>query len=98
MTNYAKTVKKKGSNPLQHSTRSFSNLSFATKMESVGEMDKCRIAWSRFGNKHADALMSYDSDNNDDDHNQVRQHCRQSHKSAFYISGVQITLAMHIAM
>jgi hypothetical protein len=31
-------------------------------------MDKSRIAWSRLGNEHTDALMSYDSDADFDDH------------------------------
>ena len=34
-------------------------------------MDKSRIARSRLGNKHTDALMGYDSDTDVDDHNTV---------------------------
>jgi hypothetical protein len=34
-------------------------------------MDKSKITWSRLGNEHTDALMSYDSDADDDDHNIV---------------------------
>jgi hypothetical protein len=41
------------------------------KRNPAGEMDKSRIAWSRLGNKHTDALMGYDSDTDVDDHNIV---------------------------
>ena len=60
MMNYTKKSKAIGSNPLQHSTRSFLKIfSCDEKRNLVVEMDACVIAcWSRIGNEHTDALMN----------------------------------------
>ena len=57
MMNYTKKPKPIGSNPLQHSTRSYLKLiSWDEKRNLAGESGIA--CWSRIGNEHTDALMN----------------------------------------